>query len=102
MDKIGYATFGITNYAPTPHRIILLKVVNGVWKDYTNGIISDVLSTEDGIYEVMAKPTTVSNEFAKRISAFEDADLIFNDPNYLTMKEDLEIFVDENNIASYN
>ena len=102
MDKIGYATFGIADYAPSKHRITLLKVVNNVWKDYTNGVISDAISTENGIYEVMAKPATVSNEFAKRISSFEDADEIFNDPNYLELKEDLELFVDENNIASYN
>ncbi len=100
-EPIPYATFGIADYKYSPHRITLLKVVNNVWKDYLDGTISDTMSTEDGIYETMAKPLTVSAEFTNRIKAFEDADDIFNDINYLEMKEDLEIFVDENNISYF-
>lgn len=103
MNKaINYATFGIADYAPSKHRTTLLKVIKGVWEDYLDGKISDTISTETDIIEIMAKPTTVSTEFASRIRTLENADEIFNDPNYFTMKEDLEIFVDENNIANYN
>lgn len=98
-ESIPYATFGIADYKYSPHRIILLKVVNQVWKDYLDGTISDVMNTEDGIFEIMARPETVSAEFTNRIKAFEDADFIFNDINYLEIKDDLEIFVDENNIS---
>lgn len=100
-EPIPYATFGISDYRFSPHRITLLKVVNNVWKDYINGEIVDVVSsTTDKLVEVMARPQTVSNEFYNRIKAFEDADDIFNDINYLEIKEDLELFVDENN-ANY-
>lgn len=98
-EPIPYATFGIADYKYSPHRITLLKVVNGVWKDYLDGTISDTMSTEDGIFEIMARPETVSAEFTNRIRAFEDADFIFNDINYLEIKDDLETFVDENNIS---
>jgi membrane carboxypeptidase/penicillin-binding protein PbpC len=98
-EPIPYATFGIADYKYSPHRITLLKVVNSVWKDYLDGTISDTLSTEDGVFEIMAKPETVSAEFTNRIRAFEDADFIFNDINYLEIKDDLETFVDENNIS---
>ena len=47
----------------------------------------------------MSRPETVSAEFTNRIKAFEDADFIFNDINYLEIKDDLETFVDENNIS---
>lgn len=98
-EPIPYATFGIADYKYSPHRITLLKVVNNVWKDYLDGTISDTMSTEDGIFEIMARPETVSAEFTNRIRAFEDADFIFNDINYLEIKDDLETFVDENNIS---
>lgn len=98
-EPIPYATFGIADYKYSPHRITLLKVVNNVWKDYLDGTISDTMSTEDGIFEIMARPETVSAEFTNRIRAFEDADSIFNDINYLEIKDDLETFVDENNIS---
>lgn len=98
-EPIPYATFGIADYKYSPHRITLLKVVNNVWKDYLDGTISDTMSTEDGIFEIMARPQTVSAEFTNRIRAFEDADSIFNDINYLEIKDDLETFVDENNIS---
>lgn len=98
-EPIPYATFGIADYKYSPHRITLLKVVNNVWKDYLDGTISDTMSTEDGVFEIMARPETVSAEFTNRIRAFEDADFIFNDINYLEIKDDLETFVDENNIS---
>jgi hypothetical protein len=98
-EPIPYATFGIADYKYSPNRITLLKVVNQVWQDYLNGTISDAVSTEEGIYETMASPYTVSAEFTNRIKAFENSDDIFNDINYLEIKEDLEIFVDENNIS---
>lgn len=98
-EPIPYATFGIADYKYSPHRITLLKVVNNVWKDYLDGTISDTMSTEDGIFEIMARPETVSAEFTNRIRAFENADSIFNDINYLEIKDDLETFVDENNIS---
>lgn len=98
-EPIPYATFGIADYKYSPHRITLLKVVNNVWKDYLDGTISDTMSTEDGVFEIMARPETVSAEFTNRIRAFEDADSIFNDINYLEIKDDLETFVDENNIS---
>lgn len=98
-EPIPYATFGIADYKYSPHRITLLKVVNNVWKDYLDGTICDVMDTEDGIFETMASPYTVSTEFTNRIKAFEDADDIFNDINYLEIKDDLETFVDENNIS---
>jgi hypothetical protein len=98
-EPIPYATFGIADYKYSPHRITLLKVVNNVWQDYLAGTICDVMDTEDGIFETMASPYTVSTEFTNRIKAFEDADDIFNDINYLEIKDDLETFVDENNIS---
>jgi len=101
-EHIRYATFGIGDYAFSKHRITLLKIINQVWKDYTDGVISDVYNTEDDVIEVMARPTTVSTEFASRIKSLPNADEIFNDPNYYDMKEDLEMFVDENNQQSFN
>jgi hypothetical protein len=98
-EPLPYATFGIADYKYSPHRITLLKVVNSVWQDYLSGKICDVFDTEDGIFETMAQPNTVSAEFTNRIKAFEDADDIFNDINYLEIKDDLETFVDENNIS---
>jgi len=98
-EPIPYATFGIADYVYSPYRITLLTIVNQVWKDYLDGTISDVFNTEDDVIEVMARPQTVSAEFTNRIRAFEDADSIFNDINYLEIKDDLETFVDENNIS---
>jgi hypothetical protein len=100
-EPVPYATFSISDYKYSPYRIKLLTVVNQVWKDYLDGTISEVFASGNKIYDVMARPSVVSAEFVERLKALEDEE-IFNDINYETMKDDLELFVDENNIASRN
>lgn len=97
-NPIPYATFSISHYKYSPHRITLLNIVNSVWKDYLDGVIVDVVSTEDDVVECMASPHTVSTEFTNRITELKNSDDIFNDINYADIKDDLETFVDENNI----
>lgn len=88
---ISYATFDPNkDYAPSKFVVSLCEKANLAWKAYIDGEIVSVYND----VECMGTPYQVSDFFTK--SCTEEEKL---DPNYNEIVDDIEMFVDENNMS---
>jgi len=100
MNMLDYANFKHGDYEPSEFRDFLVDQAKSSYKDYIEGRIIEL----DKGLQVETSPSTVVEYFNEALSQFAKGfnGMVFDDVNYPVIKDDLMLYVDENNIALRN